>query len=40
MYLVELILIGIALVSSILSSSIDLAFVAGLWRQTVILITL
>lgn len=40
MYLVEVIFISIALVSSFLSSSIDLTLVAGLRRQTVIILTI
>lgn len=40
MYLVDLILISIALVSPVLSSSVDLTLVAGLRRQTVIIVTL
>lgn len=40
MYLFDLIFISIAFVSSVLSSSVDLTLVAGLWRQTIIILTL
>lgn len=39
-YLIELILISVALLSSALSSSVDLALIAGLRRKAVILLTL
>lgn len=40
MYLVDLILVSVAFVSPVLSSSVDLTLVAGLRRQTVIIVTL
>lgn len=40
MYLVDLIFVSVAFVSPVLSSSVDLALVAGLRRQTVIIVTL
>lgn len=39
-YLVELIFVSIAFVSSVLSSSVDLTLIAGLRRQTIIFIAL
>lgn len=40
MYLFDLVFISTAFVSSALSSSVDLTLVAGLRRQTVIILTL
>lgn len=38
LYLVQVVLIGVALVSSILSTAVDLTLVAGLRRKTVVVL--